>query len=184
MQLGPLVSQIFPIMEASPVYSFTRNASADAWKVLLDTAGTMIPDYDPEVAVSVNKFVDHLPAVFNQLAEGISEFRPTPSENLDCFQKSYNVQHTLLVKFNVDAIDQTDLLEETLKPRVESIGAKLQKIILNGTHITPCIQEPRWQVGDIYSPVDAVAQGLKTISLNDTRVLTRTITDWFSQLEG
>ncbi|CDP22245.1 unnamed protein product, partial [Coffea canephora] len=67
---------------------------------------------------------------------------------------------------------------------VESIGAKLQKIILNGTHITPCIQEPRWQVGDIYSPVDAVAQGLKTISLNDTRVLTRTITDWFSQLEG
>ena len=45
-------------------------------------------------------------------------------------------------------------------------------------------QEPRWQVGDIYSPVDAVAQGLKTISLNDTRVLTRTITDWFSQLEG
>nr|XP_027084444.1 uncharacterized protein LOC113706697 isoform X4 [Coffea arabica] len=183
-QLGPLVSQIFPIMEASPVYSFTRNASADAWKVLLDTAGTMIPDFDPEVVVSVNKFVDQLPAVFNQLAEGISEFRPTPFENLDCFQKSYNVQHTLLVKFNVDAIDQTDLLEETLKPRVESIGGKLQKIILNGTHITPCIQEPRWQVGDIYSPVDAVAQGLKTISLNDTRVLTRTITDWFSQFEG
>ena len=27
----------------------------------------MIPDYDPEVAVSVNKFVDHLPAVFNQV---------------------------------------------------------------------------------------------------------------------
>lgn len=183
-QLGPLVSQVFPIMEASPVYSFTRNASADAWKVLLDTAGTMIPNYDPEVAVSINKFVDQLPAVFNQLAEGISEFRPTPSENLDCFQKSYNVQHTLLVKFNVDAIDETDLLEQTLKPRVDSIGGKLRKVVLNGTHITPCTQEPRWQVGDIYTPVDAVAQGLKTISLNDTRVLTRTITDWFSQLEG
>ena len=27
----------------------------------------MIPDYDPEVAVSVNKFVDQLPAVFNQV---------------------------------------------------------------------------------------------------------------------
>ena len=45
-------------------------------------------------------------------------------------------------------------------------------------------QEPRWQVRDIYTPVDAVAQGLKTLSLNDTRVLTRTNTDWFSQLEG
>lgn len=35
--------------------------------MLLDTAGTVIPDYDPEVAISVSKFVDQLPAVFNQV---------------------------------------------------------------------------------------------------------------------
>ncbi|KAL3498096.1 hypothetical protein ACH5RR_040828 [Cinchona calisaya] len=182
-QLGPLVSQMIPAIDASPMYSFARNASEEAWKLLLDTAGTVIPDYDPDVTVSVTKFVDQLPSVFNQLAQGISEFKPTPSENLDCFQKSYSVQHTLLVKFNFDAIDETDLLEETIKPRVESIGGKLQKVVLSGTHITPCIQEPRWQVGDIYTPVDAVAQGLKTISLNDTRVLCRTIADWFNRFE-
>lgn len=44
------------------------------------------------------------------------------------------------VKFDFDTIDETDLLEETLKPRVESFGGKLEKVVLRGTHITPCIQ--------------------------------------------
>lgn len=44
------------------------------------------------------------------------------------------------MKFNFDAIDETDLLEQTLRPRIESIGGKLEKIVLGGNHITPCVQ--------------------------------------------
>lgn len=44
------------------------------------------------------------------------------------------------MKFNFDAIDETDLLEEMLKPRVESIGGTVEKVLLSGNHITPCIQ--------------------------------------------
>lgn len=44
------------------------------------------------------------------------------------------------MKFNSDAIDETDVLEETLKPRVESIGGTIEKVQLSGSHITPCIQ--------------------------------------------
>ncbi|XP_059663071.1 uncharacterized protein LOC132308834 isoform X2 [Cornus florida] len=139
-QFGPLVSQVMPAMEASPIYSMAKNASGDAWKMLLETAGAMMPDYDQEAVISLNKFVDQLPSVLDQVVQGISEFKPTPSENRDYFKKSYNVQRTLLVKFNSDAIDETDLLEETLKPRVESIGGTLEKVSLSGTHITPCIQ--------------------------------------------
>lgn len=43
------------------------------------------------------------------------------------------------------------------------------------------IQDIKWQVGYQYTPADALAQGLKSLSLNDTRVLARTIADW---LEG
>ncbi|KAK3006456.1 hypothetical protein RJ639_015694 [Escallonia herrerae] len=181
-QLGPLVSQLMPVVEASPINLMAKSAS-DAWTMLLNTAERMNPDYDPEVMVSLNKFVDQLPSVFNQVAQGISEFRPTPAENRDCFKKSYNVQSTLLVKFNTDPIDETDLLEETLKSRVESISGTLEKVLLSGNHITPCIQEPSWEVGYVYTPADAIAQGLKTLSLNDTKVLSRTIIDWFSRLE-
>lgn len=39
----------------------------DAWRGLLDTAGTMTPGYDPEAMASLNKFVDQLPSVFNQV---------------------------------------------------------------------------------------------------------------------
>lgn len=45
------------------------------------------------------------------------------------------------------------------------------------------IQDPRWQVGNVYTPADAIAQGLKTLSLNETRFLSRTVSDWFRQFE-
>ncbi|GKD33989.1 alpha/beta hydrolase fold protein, partial [Tanacetum coccineum] len=116
------------------------------------------------------------------VAQGISEFKPTPTENRECCKNSYNVPKTLLVKFNTDAIDETDLLEETLRPRVEAIGGTLDIVSLSGNHITPCIQDPKLQVGDIYTPADAIAQGLKTLSLNETKTLARTIVDWFSSI--
>lgn len=39
----------------------------DAWKMLLDAAGAIIPDSDQEVLNSVTKFVDQLPSVVNQV---------------------------------------------------------------------------------------------------------------------
>ncbi|XP_008803399.2 uncharacterized protein LOC103716958 [Phoenix dactylifera] len=181
-QFGPIVSQVMPLMEASPMYSMARNASGDAWKALLDTAGTLIQDIDQEAMVSFSKFVDQLPSVMNQVTQGISEFKPTPSENREFFKKSYSVPHTLLVKFNIDAIDETDLLEDILRPRVESIGGTLEKVTLSGNHLTPCIQDFKWQVGYQYTPADALAQSLKSLSLNDTRVLARTVADWLKRL--
>ncbi|CAN1120656.1 hypothetical protein LINPERHAP2_LOCUS329 [Linum perenne] len=182
-QFGPLVNQMMPVVEASPVYSMARNASGDAWNTLLDMAGAIIPENNQEALVAVTKFVDQLPSVMNQVTEGISEFKPTPAENRDCFKNLYNVQHTLLVKFSSDTIDETDLLEEALKPRVESMGGTIEKVELSGNHLTPCIQEPSWEVGNVYTPADAIAQGLKSLSLNDTRALSRTISNWLVKFE-
>ncbi|RZC85949.1 hypothetical protein C5167_026617 [Papaver somniferum] len=182
-QFGPLVSQMVPIVEASPVYSLATSASGDAWKALLDAAGTIAQEYDQEARVSFNKFVDQLPSVMNQVTQGTSEFKPTPAKNRDCFMNSYSVPHTLLVKFSSDAIDETDVVEEILKPRIESVGGTLEKVTLSGTHLTPCIQDIKWKVGYAYTPVDAIAQSLKTLSVSDTRVLARTVTDWFKSFE-
>lgn len=162
------------------MYTMARSASGDAWKVLLDTAGGMVQDQ--EAMVSLTKFVDQLPSVMNQVTKGISEFKPTPSENREFCKKSYNVSHTLLVKFSFDAIDESDVIEEILKPRVESVGGTLEKVTLSGNHLTPCIQDLSWEVGDVYTPADAIAQGLKSLSVNDTKVLARTITDWLKNL--
>ncbi|KAK9101604.1 hypothetical protein Scep_025034 [Stephania cephalantha] len=182
-QLGPLVRQMAPVMETLPMYTMARNTSGDAWNAFLDTAKTVFQQYDQEAVVSLTKFADQLPSVMNQVTEGTSEFKPTPSENRECFRNLYNVPHTLLVKFNFDAIDETDVVEEILKPRVELIGGTLEKVVLNGNHLTPCLQDPRWQVGTIYTPADALAQGFKALALNDTRVLAKTIANWFRRVQ-
>lgn len=44
------------------------------------------------------------------------------------------------MKFSIDAIDDTDIVEDVLRPRVESIGGQIKKVILSGTHLTPCAQ--------------------------------------------
>uniref|UniRef100_A0A803M0W7 DUF1350 domain-containing protein n=1 Tax=Chenopodium quinoa TaxID=63459 RepID=A0A803M0W7_CHEQI len=182
-KLGPLMSQVMPMVETTPMFSMAASVSGDAWKALLDGAGAVVAQTDTELFSSVTQFVDQLPSVLNEVRQGVSEFKPTPAENRERCKSSYNVPHTLLVKFSFDTIDETDLLEETLKPRVNSIGGTLQKLQLSGNHLTPCIQDPKWQVGDLYTPVDAIAQGLKTASLNDTKVLAQTITNWFKRFE-
>ncbi|KAJ3677127.1 hypothetical protein LUZ60_002851 [Juncus effusus] len=182
-QFGPFLSQVMPIVETSPVYSIASNVTENAMKAFMDTAGAVIREYDSEALLSFNKFVGQLPSVFNQIREGTSEFKPTPPENRECFRNSYCVPNTLLVKFSTDAIDETDTIEEVLKPRVESFNGKLEKVVLSGNHLTPCIQDLKWQVGPQYTPADALAQSLKSISLMETRVLSRTIADWFKSLD-
>ncbi|KAA3477344.1 Eukaryotic initiation factor 4F subunit p150 isoform 1 [Gossypium australe] len=210
-QLGPLVRQMMPMVETSPMYSMARSASDDAWKMFIDTAGAMIPERDQEALVSFTNFVDQLPSVFGQVySPGQVDFLLSLC-NLVSFRshKGYqsSSQHLLrtvnvartntmsnihywytfcafyLVKFNFDTIDETDLLEETLKPRVESIVGTLEKVQLSGNHITPCVPEPKWQAGYVYTPADAIAQGFKTLSLSETKVLSRTISDWFRRFE-
>ncbi|GMH10259.1 hypothetical protein Nepgr_012100 [Nepenthes gracilis] len=179
-QLGLFVSQMKPILEASPMFPLPISAS-DGWKGLVDLAGAVVSNNDQEAIVTFRRFLDQLPAVLDQVTQGISEFKPTPAENRDLFTKCYNVQRTLLVQFNFDTIDDSNLLEASLRPRVDFLGGTLEKITLDGTHLTPCMQEPRWKAGYVYTPVDAIVQGVNRLLLNDVKVLSRTISRWFGQ---
>ncbi|GAB2286582.1 hypothetical protein Dimus_020979 [Dionaea muscipula] len=182
-QFGPLVSQIMPVVESSPLFAMAQIASDVGLKGLADIAGEMMSNNDPEAYDALIKFLDQLPGVLNQVRRGTSEFKPKPPENRDVFKQSYNVPRTLLVKFNSDTIDETDQLEACLRPRVELIGGTLTKVTLNGTHLTPCLQEPGWRAGYLYTPADAVVQAVNALLLNDVKVLARTISRWFGQDE-
>lgn len=64
-----------------------------------------------------------------------------------------------------------------------SVDLNLSCFFFHCWPVTLEYQEPRWQVGQLYTPADAVAQGLKSLSLNETRILARTVSDWFSRFE-
>jgi hypothetical protein len=60
-------------------------------------------------------------------------------------------------------------------------------IYINDFHVCQALtiailQDVKWQAGSQYTPADALAQGLKSLALNETRVLSRTIADWFRSL--
>ncbi|KAH9305686.1 hypothetical protein KI387_010090 [Taxus chinensis] len=164
-QVGPAAAQFSPFVEASPFYEMARNTSGDALRTMMEVAGPMLEQYNPEAILSLTRFTEQIPSVMNQITQGTSEFTPTPSENREIISTGYKVPRTLLVKFNFDAIDETDQLESVLRPRVDKIGGILSKVVLNGTHLTPCGQDLNWQVGDSYTPADAVAQVLKAKDL-------------------
>lgn len=117
----------------------------------------------------VDYYFSFSPLILFQVTQGTSEFKPTPLENREFFRKSYSVPHTLLViviirsrfhvrkadcvwtatllysyfyqvKFSIDGIDETDILADILKPRVEAIRGTIEKMTLSGNHLTPCLQ--------------------------------------------
>lgn len=44
------------------------------------------------------------------------------------------------VKYKVDAIDESDIIEDILKSGVQKFDGSLTKITIDGNHITPCVQ--------------------------------------------
>lgn len=51
-------------------------------------------------------------------------------------------------------------------------------LILPGTHITPCGSDVDWQVGRSFSPLDAVALGVKAVVQADIRRLGDKLIGW------
>jgi len=180
-QMGPTMVQVAPLVESSPVTEFARAFSSEAIRAVLDS-GIPFPPAIGDNLQSIRQFLDQIPAVFDQMSQGVSEFTPTPSQNRATASLAYAVPNNLLVKFTQDAIDETDTLEEVLRGRTEALGGKLNKVVLNGNHLTPIAPDVKWQPGREYSPADAVAQVLRNAALADLRGLSRNIADWFTSL--
>ncbi|XP_024526090.1 uncharacterized protein LOC9655377 isoform X2 [Selaginella moellendorffii] len=162
-QLGPTLSSV---AQGSPVMAFAEFLT------------------ERESLEPVKRFIQQIPSVFGQVADGVSEFKPTPEQNRSLISSSYAVSHTLLVKFSVDTIDETDSLEALLRPQVNKIGGTLRKMALTGTHATPLLPDLKLEAGKIYTPVDAVSQAVRKAALADVENLARKIGDWFEELRS
>lgn len=180
-QMGPTMQQVAPLVESSPVTEFARAFSSEAIRAVLDSPIPLPPAVGDNLQ-SVRQFLDQIPGVFDQMSQGVSEFTPTPAQNRATATLSYAVPNNLLVKFTQDAIDETDTPEEVLKPRIDVLGGRLTKVVLNGTHLTPVAPDVKWRPGREYTPADAVAQVLRNAALADLRGLSRYIADYFTSL--
>ncbi|KAL2611633.1 hypothetical protein R1flu_023325 [Riccia fluitans] len=178
-QMGPAMQQAAPVLQSSPFTSMAASFAAEAMRLARDVSIPLPPGVGQDDLKSVQNFFEQIPGVLNQVTEGVSEFRPTPAENRRTIAAKYSVPNNLLVKFTDDTIDETDLVEEPIRSRSFYLGGTFKKLIITGTHATPLAQDLKWEVRDVYSPVDAVAQVVKYAALADLRSLARNVADFF-----
>jgi len=115
-----------------------------------------------------------------QLKDTISvEFSPTPEETQELVAESYQIRRNLLIRFKNDEIDQTLILNPILERRFPQMVSCLK---LPGNHLTPLGQELNWQIGEIFTPVDAIAQWVQQGFSRDLKGLKQEILWWLNPL--
>ena len=107
------------------------------------------------------------------------EFTPSPEQTNQLIIDKYAVRRNLLIKFDRDDIDQTIDLNPVLEQRFPQMVALLT---LPGNHLTPLSQDIQWQMGDVFSPFDALGQWFKQGLSRDLSRLNREIIRWLNPL--
>jgi hypothetical protein len=145
-----------------------RDAIPQDWKQTLKQGLKQI-DFDNFNPINLNTLD------LNKLDLNKLEFVPSPDETLEIIAADYPIRRNLLVKFRDDEIDQTLVLHDLL---TDKFGNFVSFRPLNGNHITPIGQDLRWQVGETFSPIDAVGQWMRQGVYQDLDRLKREIARW------
>lgn len=103
------------------------------------------------------------------------EFSPSPEQTQELIASHYGVRRNLLIKFQDDTIDQTLILRPVLE-RMFPDWVSFR--VLKGTHLTPIAQDLPWEVGQSFSPLDAMAQWVKQGFYRDLNRLTQEVGFW------
>ncbi|GJP30292.1 hypothetical protein CLOM_g454, partial [Closterium sp. NIES-68] len=181
-QVGPAVVQLAPAIEAFPLTGIALSVAEQALETLQRSSIPLPPGVVRNDLEPLSRFLEQIPPVLGQVRDGVSEFTPPPAETRKLIAASYAVSRNLLIKFSVDTLDETDQLEPILTGRMEEIGGSISTLLLEGTHATPLAPDVSWTVQGAYSPVDAIAQGVKSNALLDIRKLAQEVLAWLDDL--
>uniref|UniRef100_A0A7S0ZJJ8 Uncharacterized protein n=1 Tax=Timspurckia oligopyrenoides TaxID=708627 RepID=A0A7S0ZJJ8_9RHOD len=70
----------------------------------------------------------------------MTEFTPTSKECKDALEKMYCADHSLIIKFRSDPIDESEKLENALRKRMDSADSEVKSVTMEtlfGSHTSP-----------------------------------------------
>jgi len=105
------------------------------------------------------------------------EFTPSPEETQTIVKDNYSTRRNLLVKFSNDNIDQTLTLQPILSQLFPNMVSTLT---LQGNHLTPLGQDIDWEVGEVFTPFDAIGQWVKQNFSRDIYELEKEVSRWLN----
>ncbi|KAK3266430.1 hypothetical protein CYMTET_24947 [Cymbomonas tetramitiformis] len=139
--------------------------------------------------------------VLNQkLAGGVTEFTPTPTESKEIIRQGYKIPKTLMVltpvlheehaqsplrmrlhsvRFADDSIDETLEMADALRNCPSQVEISVEEVVGFG-HVTPLGADISWDVGGLFTPVDALNQAIKAEVLQKPKMLAQKIVDWLT----
>jgi Protein of unknown function (DUF1350) len=140
----------------------------------IDRAGNVLISFNNYAAKAAVPLVEQ----FSQLAPIFTvEFTPDPDETNRLIKQDYLIRRNLLVKFSNDTIDQTRLLSGLLDTRFPDM-VTIKK--LAGNHLTPLGQDMQWQVGEVFTPFDAIGQWFRQEIFKQLSELEQAILLWLN----
>jgi len=87
-----------------------------------------------------------IPKLIDEVEDGARDFVPTPDAMSSAARRAYRCRRTLLMQFENDALDDSELLESYLKEAESVMKMKrpmitidLQRKVLDGNHVTPLL---------------------------------------------
>jgi len=119
--------------------------------------------------------VDQLPDVLASIAQGASEFEPTPAEMRGLVASSCTLRSPLLVRFAGDAIDESGELLEILPA-----AARAELVELQGSHVTPLAIDPNAPSTPLLPIPEVLADGgLRNALLDNADALVQALDEYF-----
>jgi hypothetical protein len=90
---------------------------------------------------------DQVPPLLKIIAQGQREFEPSPADTKEVCRRMYRARRTLLIKFENDALDESEEILKVLKEANTIMRMKRPMVemevdlrVMTGTHVTPLTQ--------------------------------------------
>jgi Protein of unknown function (DUF1350) len=90
---------------------------------------------------------DQVPPLLKIIAQGQREFEPSPADTKEVCRRMYRARRTLLIKFENDALDESEEILKVLKEANTIMRMKRPMVemevdlkVMSGTHVTPLTQ--------------------------------------------
>lgn len=149
----PLSEQIMGDNTQSVSFRETIRTLRNNFDQAVHTASTsqLVPAFVEKNLVPLLKqsleIIDQIPPLLKVIRDGEREFSPSPIDTKEVCRRMYRARHTLLIKFENDAIDESLDIEKVLREANTIMRMKRPMIemevdlrVIQGTHITPLTQ--------------------------------------------
>jgi len=93
--------------------------------------------------------LQQIPSLIVEVAEGARDFNPPPSSVQAAARRVYRARRTLLIQYDGDILDESELMESLLREssvisrmKRPMVDFDIQRTVLSGNHATPCLAPP------------------------------------------